>query len=646
MSKINARIPEGPLAQKWTNYKDHQKLVNPSNKRKLDIIIVGTGLAGASAAASLGEMGFNVKNFTIQDSPRRAHSIAAQGGINAAKNYPNDGDSVFRLFYDTIKGGDYRAREANVHRLAEVSNDIIDQCVAQGVPFAREYGGLLDNRSFGGAQVSRTFYAKGQTGQQLLLGAYQALMRQVNLGSVTMHTRTELVDIVIVDWKARGIIARDLVTGELQRHFAHAVVLATGGYGNTFFLSTNAMGSNGSAAIKAYHKGAMFANPCYAQIHPTCIPVHGESQSKLTLMSESLRNDGRIWVPKKKEDAEAIRVGKLKPTQIAEENRDYYLERRYPAFGNLVPRDVASRAAKERCDAGYGVGATGLAVYLDFKSSIERLGQKTIEARYGNLFQMYDKIVDENPYETPMMIYPAIHYTMGGIWVDYELQTNITGLFCCGEANFSDHGANRLGASALMQGLADGYFVLPYTIQNYLADEIATKRMTTNEPEFVDAEKAVKERFAKLMSIKGKRSVDSLHKELGLVMWDFVGMGRNKEGLTIAIEKIAAIKKEFWSNVRIPGNIVGMNVELEKASRLADFIEIGDLMARDALNREESCGGHFREEYQTPEGEALRQDDKFAYVSCWEFKGDNVEPELHKEELVYDAVKMVQRNYK
>jgi succinate dehydrogenase / fumarate reductase, flavoprotein subunit len=646
MSKINARIPEGPMAQKWTNYKDHQKLVNPSNKRKLDIIIIGTGLAGASAAASLGELGFNVKSFTIQDSPRRAHSIAAQGGINAAKNYPNDGDSVFRLFYDTIKGGDYRAREANVHRLAEVSNDIIDQCVAQGVPFAREYGGLLDNRSFGGAQVSRTFYAKGQTGQQLLLGAYQALMRQVELGSVTLHTRTELVDIVIVDGKARGIIARDLVTGELQRHFGHAVVLATGGYGNTFFLSTNAMGSNGSAAIKAYHKGAMFANPCYAQIHPTCIPVHGESQSKLTLMSESLRNDGRIWVPRKKEDAEAIRAGKMKPTQIPEDDRDYYLERRYPAFGNLVPRDVASRAAKERCDAGYGVGATGLAVYLDFKSSIDRLGQHTIEERYGNLFQMYNKIVDENPYETPMMIYPAIHYTMGGLWVDYELQTNITGLFCCGEANFSDHGANRLGASALMQGLADGYFVLPYTIQNYLADDIAVKRMTTNEPEFTDAEKAVKERFEKLMSIKGKRSVDNLHKELGLVMWDFVGMGRNKEGLQNAIEKIAALKKEFWTNVRIPGDMNGMNVELEKASRLADFIEIGDLMARDALNREESCGGHFREEYQTPEGEALRKDDLFAYVSCWEYKGKDAEPVLQKEELVYESVKMVQRNYK
>ena len=646
MSKINARIPEGPLAQKWTNYKDHQKLVNPSNKRKLDIIIIGTGLAGASAAASLGEMGFNVKSFTIQDSPRRAHSIAAQGVINAAKNYPNDGDSVFRLFYDTIKGGDYRARESNVHRLAEVSNDIIDQCVAQGVPFAREYGGLLDNRSFGGAQVSRTFYAKGQTGQQLLLGAYQALMRQVELGSVTLHTRTELVDIVIVDGKARGIISRDLVTGELHRHFGHAVVLATGGYGNTFFLSTNAMGSNGSAVIKAYHKGAMFANPCYAQIHPTCIPVHGETQSKLTLMSESLRNDGRIWVPKKKEDAEAIREGKMKPTQIAEENRDYYLERRYPAFGNLVPRDVASRAAKERCDAGYGVGGTGLAVYLDFKSSIDRLGQKTIEERYGNLFQMYNKIVDENPYETPMMIYPAIHYTMGGLWVDYELQTNIQGLFCCGEANFSDHGANRLGASALMQGLADGYFVLPYTIQNYLADDIAVKRMTTNEPEFTESEKAVKARFEKLMNIKGKRSVDNLHKELGLVMWDFVGMARNKEGLQNAIEKIAAIKKEFWTNVRIPGDIKGMNIELEKASRLADFIEIGDLMARDALNREESCGGHFREEYQTPEGEALRKDEEFAYVSCWEFKGNDTEPELQKEELVYESVKMVQRNYK
>ncbi|WP_321288309.1 fumarate reductase/succinate dehydrogenase flavoprotein subunit [uncultured Sunxiuqinia sp.] len=645
MSILNSKIPEGPLAQKWTNYKNHQKLVNPANKRKLDVIVVGTGLAGGAAAASLGEMGFNVKNFTIQDSPRRAHSIAAQGGINAAKNYPNDGDSVYRLFYDTIKGGDYRAREANVYRLAEVSNSIIDQCVAQGVPFAREYGGLLDNRSFGGAQVSRTFYARGQTGQQLLLGAYQALMRQVNKGSVTMHTRTELVDIVIVDGKARGIITRDLVTGELQRHFGHAVVLATGGYGNTFFLSTNAMGSNGSAAVKAFHKGAMFANPCMAQIHPTCIPVHGEFQSKLTLMSESLRNDGRIWVPAKKEDAEAIREGKLKPTDIKEEDRDYYLERRYPAFGNLVPRDVASRAAKERCDAGFGVG-TGLAVYLDFKSSIERLGKDVIEARYGNLFQMYEKIVDDNPYETPMMIYPAIHYTMGGIWVDYELQTNIPGLFAAGEANFSDHGANRLGASALMQGLADGYFVLPYTIQNYLADEIRTPRMDTNAKEFVEAEKSVKDRFEKLLSIKGNRSVDSIHKELGLIMWDFVGMARNEKGLKDAIKKIEAVKKEFWTNVRIPGNKEGMNIELEKASRLADFLEIADLMARDGLNREESCGGHFREEYQTGEGEALRQDDKFAYVSCWEYKGEKEEPKLNKEELVYENVQMLQRNYK
>ena len=646
MAKIDARIPEGPLAQKWTKYKANQKLVNPANKRKLDIIVVGTGLAGASAAASFGEMGFNVKIFTIQDSPRRAHSIAAQGGINAAKNYPNDGDSVHRLFTDTVKGGDYRAREANVYRLAEVSNSIIDQCVAQGVPFAREYGGLLDNRSFGGAQVSRTFYAKGQTGQQLLLGAYQALMRQVEKKTVQLYTRNELVDIVMVDGKARGIISRNLVTGEFERHFGHAVVIATGGYGNTFFLSTNAMGSNGSAAWQAYKKGAMFANPCFAQIHPTCIPVHGEFQSKLTLMSESLRNDGRIWVPAKKEDAEAIRAGKLKPTQIAEENRDYFLERRYPAFGNLVPRDVASRAAKERCDAGYGVGATGLAVYLDFKSSIERLGEDVIRARYGNLFQMYEKIVDDNPYETPMMIYPAIHYTMGGIWVDYELQTTIPGLFCAGEANFSDHGANRLGASALMQGLADGYFVLPYTIQNYLADDIRTPRMTGEEKEFVEAEKAAKDRFSKLLNINGKRSVDSLHKELGLVMWDFVGMARNKEGLQQAIEKIRAIKKEFWTNVRIPGDAIGMNIELEKANRLADFIEIGELMAIDSLNREESCGGHFREEFQTEEGEAKRVDDKFAYVSCWEYKGDDQEPELHKEELQFVDVKLIQRNYK
>ena len=646
MTKINAKIPEGDLAQKWTNYKNHQNLVNPSNKRRLDVIVVGTGLAGASAAASMAEMGFKVKSFTIQDSPRRAHSIAAQGGINATKNYPNDGDSVYRLFYDTIKGGDYRAREANVYRLAEVSNSIIDQCVAQGVPFAREYGGTLDNRSFGGAQVSRTFYARGQTGQQLLLGAYQALMRQVNEKNVELHTRTELVEIVKIDGKARGIITRDLVTGKLERHFGHAVVLATGGYGNTFFLSTNAMGSNASAAWKAYQNGAFMANPDYVQIHPTCIPVHGEFQSKLTLMSESLRNDGRIWVPGKKEDAEAIRTGKLKPIEIAEEDRDYYLERRYPAFGNLVPRDVASRAAKERCDAGFGVGATGLAVYLDFKDSIGRLGEDTIKARYGNLFQMYEKIVDENPYKTPMMIYPAIHYTMGGLWVDYELQTNIPGLFCLGEANFSDHGANRLGASALMQGLADGYFVLPFTIQNYLADDIRTPRMSTDLPEFEEKENKVKERFEKLLAIKGELSVDHIHKELGHVMWSFVGMARNKEGLEKAIKRIEEIKKEFWTNVRIPGNADSMNSELEKANRLADFLEMGELMARDALDREESCGGHFREEYQTKEGEALRRDDEFAYVSCWEYMGKDKEPKMNKEVLKFEYVELKQRNYK
>ena len=646
MTKIDSKIPQGPVAQKWTNYKAHQKLVNPANKRNLDVIVVGTGLAGASAAASLGALGFNVKNFCYQDSPRRAHSIAAQGGINAAKNYPNDGDSVYRLFYDTIKGGDYRAREANVHRLAEVSNDIIDQCVAQGVPFAREYGGYLDNRSFGGAQVSRTFYARGQTGQQLLLGAYSALMQQVDEKKVTLYTRNEMLDVVIIDGKARGIISRDLVTGEIQRHFAHAVVIATGGYGNAFFLSTNAMGSNGSAAIQIYKKGAMFANPCYAQIHPTCIPVHGQFQSKLTLMSESLRNDGRIWVPKKKEDAEAIQQGKMKPTQIAEADRDYYLERRYPAFGNLVPRDVASRAAKERCDAGHGVGNTGLAVYLDFKSAIERLGTDVIKARYGNLFQMYEKITDENPYETPMMIYPAIHYTMGGTWVDYELMTSIEGLYSIGEANFSDHGANRLGASALMQGLADGYFVLPYTIQNYLADEIRTPRMSTDLPEFVAAEKSVTERITKLMNVKGNRSVDSLHKELGLIMWDFVGMARNKKGLEEAIEKIVALKKEFWSNVRIPGKDKDFNVELEKANRLADFFEIGELMARDALHREESCGGHFREEFQTEEGEALRMDDKFMYVGCWKYNGEDKAPELLKEPLKYEEIEVKTRNYK
>ena len=644
--KIDSKIPEGPLAEKWTNYKSHQKLVNPANKRRLDIIVVGTGLAGASAAASLGEMGFNVLSFCIQDSPRRAHSIAAQGGINAAKNYQNDGDSVYRLFYDTIKGGDYRAREANVYRLAEVSNSIIDQCVAQGVPFAREYGGLLDNRSFGGAQVSRTFYAKGQTGQQLLLGAYSALSRQVKKGTVKLFPRHEMLDLVIIDGRARGIIARNLITGKIERYAAHAVVIATGGYGRTFFLSTNAMGSNGSAAIQCYKKGAYFANPAFAQIHPTCIPVHGEFQSKLTLMSESLRNDGRIWVPKKKEDAEAIRAGKLKPTDIKEEDRDYYLERRYPAFGNLVPRDVASRAAKERCDAGYGIGSTGLAVYLDFASAIERLGEDVVRARYGNLFQMYEKIVDDDPYKTPMMIYPAIHYTMGGIWVDYELSTSIPGLFAIGEANFSDHGANRLGASALMQGLADGYFVLPYTIQNYLSDQITVPRFSTTLPEFVQAEKDVNARIAKLMSIKGKRSVDSIHKELGLIMWEYVGMGRTKESLETALEKIKEVKKEFWTNVRIPGEPNSLNVELEKALRLADFIEIGRLMALDALNRNESCGGHFREEFQTPDGEALRQDDKYMYVSCWEYQGEDKDPVMYKEELKYEAIKVQQRNYK
>lgn len=646
MMKLDAKIPQGSIEEKWSRYKADQKLVNPANKRKLDIIVVGTGLAGASAAASLGEMGFNVKNFCYQDSPRRAHSIAAQGGINAAKNYPNDGDSINRLFYDTVKGGDYRAREANVYRLAEVANDIIDQCVAQGVPFAREYGGLLDNRSFGGAQVSRTFYARGQTGQQLLIGAYQSLMRQVHLGKVTLYTRNEMLDLVMVDGKARGIISRDLITGKIEKHFAHAVVIATGGYGNAFFLSTNAMGSNGSAAWQCYKKGAVMANPCFAQIHPTCIPVHGEFQSKLTLMSESLRNDGRIWVPKKQEDAEAIRQGKMKPTDIPEDDRDFYLERRYPAFGNLVPRDVASRAAKERCDAGFGVGNTGLAVYLDFKTAIERDGKDVIEAKYGNLFQMYEKIVDDNPYETPMMIYPAIHYTMGGTWVDYELQTTVPGLFAIGECNFSDHGANRLGASALMQGLADGYFVLPYTIQNYLSDEIHTPRMSTDLPEFAEAEQGVLDRLAKIKAVNGKRSVDSIHKELGLVMWDFVGMARNKEGLIEAIEKIQAIKKTFWTDVRIPGDLDEMNVELEKANRLADFIEIGELMARDALNREESCGGHFREEHQTEEGEAMRDDEAYAYAACWQYQGEDAAPVMIKEDLKFEYIEVKQRNYK
>lgn len=646
MSKIDSKVPAGPLAEKWTNYKDHQKLVNPANKRRLDIIVVGTGLAGASAAASLAEMGFNVLNFCIQDSPRRAHSIAAQGGINAAKNYQNDGDSVYRLFYDTIKGGDYRAREANVYRLAEVANSIIDQCVAQGVPFAREYGGLLDNRSFGGAQVSRTFYARGQTGQQLLLGAYSALSRQVGKGTVKLYTRHEMLDVVIIDGRARGIIARNLVTGKIERFAAHAVVIGTGGYGNAFFLSTNAMASNGSAAWQCYKKGAYFANPCMAQIHPTCIPVHGEFQSKLTLMSESLRNDGRIWVPKNIEDAKKLQAGTLRPTEIKEEDRDYYLERRYPAFGNLVPRDVASRAAKERCDAGFGVNNTGLAVFLDFSSAIQRLGKDVVEARYGNLFQMYEKITNDNPYETPMMIYPAIHYTMGGIWVDYELMTSIPGLFAIGEANFSDHGANRLGASALMQGLADGYFVLPYTIQNYLADQIQVPRFSTDCPEFDEAEKGIQDRIARLMSIKGKQSVDSLHKKLGHIMWDFVGMGREKEGLEKAIVELKALKKEFWSDVRIPGKADDLNVELEKALRLADFIEIGELMARDAHDREESCGGHFRLEHQTPEGEALRHDDQFAYVSCWEYQGEDQDPVLLKEPLDYEFVVRQQRNYK
>ena len=651
MATIDSKIPEGALAEKWTNYKAHQKLVNPANKRRLDIIVVGTGLAGASAAASLGALGFKVLNFCIQDSPRRAHSIAAQGGINAAKNYQNDGDSVYRLFYDTIKGGDYRAREANVYRLAEVANGIIDQCVAQGVPFAREYGGLLDNRSFGGAQVSRTFYARGQTGQQLLLGAYSALSREVQRGNVKLYTRYEMLDVVLVKdnegvERARGILARNLVTGKIERFAAHAVVIGTGGYGNTYFLSTNAMGCNGSAAMQCYRKGAYFANPCFAQIHPTCVPVHGDKQSKLTLMSESLRNDGRIWVPKKLEDAKALQAGTKKPGDIADEDRDFYLERRYPAFGNLVPRDVASRAAKERCDAGYGVNNTGLAVFLDFKYAIERLGEDVVRARYGNLFDMYEEITDENPYKTPMMIFPAIHYTMGGIWVDYELMTSIKGLFAIGEANFSDHGANRLGASALMQGLADGYFVLPYTIQNYLADQIQVPRFSTDLPEFEAAEKALKARIEKLMSIKGKRSVDSIHKEMGLIMWDFVGMARTKESLTTAIAKLKEIRKTFYSDLRIPGNAWDLNIELEKALRLEDFIGIGELMAYDALNREESCGGHFREEHQTPEGEALRHDDKFSYVACWKYTGEGNEPELIKEDLNYQFTKVQTRNYK
>ena len=664
---LDSKIPGGPLADKWTQYKNNIRLVNPANKRLIDVIVVGTGLAGSSAAASLAEMGYNVKAFCFQDSPRRAHSIAAQGGINAAKNYQNDGDSVYRLFYDTIKGGDYRSREANVHRLAEVSTSIIDQCVAQGVPFAREYGGLLDNRSFGGVQVSRTFYAKGQTGQQLLLGAYSALSRQISKGKVKMYNRHEMMDVVIVDGKARGIIARNLVTGELERHSAHAVVLATGGYGNVFFLSTNAMGSNVSAAWKAHRKGAFMANPCFTQIHPTCIPVSGHYQSKLTLMSESLRNDGRIWVPAKAEDAEAVRKGTLKPTDIAEADRDYYLERRYPAFGNLVPRDVASRAAKERCDAGFGVNTTGEAVFLDFASAIMRygkteanvmglenpsddkireLGKAVVKAKYGNLFDMYRQITDDNPYETPMKIYPAVHYTMGGLWVDYNLMTTVPGLYAAGEANFSDHGANRLGASALMQGLADGYFVLPYTIGDYLADDIRTGAIANDTPEFVEAEKAVQAQLDKFVSNNGTTPVDDFHRRLGRIMWDNCGMARNKEGLTQAIADIAALREEFYANVRVPGSASGYNPELDKAGRVADFLELGELMCKDALEREESCGGHFRDEHQTEEGEALRRDDEFTFVSAWECNGKPSDANLHKEELVYENIELKQRSYK
>ena len=657
--KLDSKIPEGPLSEKWTNYKASQKLVNPANKRKIDIIVVGTGLAGASAAASLGALGFNVDIFCIQDSPRRAHSIAAQGGINAAKNYQNDGDSVERLFRDTIKGGDYRAREANVYRLAEVSGAIIDQCVAQGVPFARDYGGLLDNRSFGGAQVSRTFYARGQTGQQLLLGAYGALSREIARGSVKLHERHEMMELVVVDGRARGIIARNLVTGDLERYAAHAVVVASGGYGNIYYLSTNAMNSNGSAAWVCHKKGAAFANPCYVQIHPTCIPVHGDYQSKLTLMSESLRNDGRIWVPKKKEDAEAIRRGEKGPNDIPEEERDYYLERRYPAFGNLVPRDVASRAAKERCDAGYGVGPTGLAVYLDFADAIKRLGRDVVEQKYGNLFQMYQKIVDVDPYENPMMIYPAIHYTMGGLWVDYELQTTIPGLFAAGEANFSDHGANRLGASALMQGLADGYFVLPYTMQNYLADQIYVGKISANTPEFDQAEQAVRERLQTLLNIKSENSeksehsedtpshtVDHFHKALGRIMWEYVGMARNTESLTTAQRMVTELENHFWHEVFIPGTADEFNPELEKAYRLADYFELAHLIITDAMHREESCGGHFRTEHQTEDGETLRDDEHFMYVAAWEYHGHGQPETMTAEPLNYEHIKIAKRNYK
>ncbi len=668
---LDSKVPKGPIKDKWTTYKDKIDLVNPANKRNIDIIVVGTGLAGGSAAATLAELGYNVKAFAYQDSPRRAHSIAAQGGINAAKNYMGDGDSNYRLFYDTVKGGDYRSREANVYRLAEVSSNIIDQCVAQGVPFARDYGGLLDNRSFGGVLVSRTFYAKGQTGQQLLLGAYSAMNRQIARGKIEMFNRHEMLDVVKVDGKARGIIARNLITGEIERHSAHAVVIATGGYGNVYFLSTNAMGSNATAAWKIHKKGAYFANPCYTQIHPTCIPRSGDYQSKLTLMSESLRNDGRIWVPAKIEDAKAIQQGKLKPTQIAEADRDYYLERRYPAFGNLVPRDVASRAAKERCDAGFGVNATGEAVYLDFATAIERygkeqakihsienaskekiieLGTKIIEEKYGNLFQMYEKIVDENPYITPMMIYPATHYTMGGVWVDYNLMTTVEGLYCIGEANFSDHGANRLGASALMQGLADGYFVLPYTIGNYLSKDIRTGKIPTDTPEFDAVEKEVKERIDFFINNKGSKSVDYFHKKLGKVMWEKVGMARNEKGLKDAMAEIKAIREEFWKEVKVPGDANEMNLELEKAGRVADFLELGELFAKDALDRNESCGGHFREESVEQDGlqkgEAKRNDKDYAYVSAWEYKGEPADAVLHKEELEFKDIELKQRSYK
>ncbi|HZJ37444.1 MAG TPA: fumarate reductase/succinate dehydrogenase flavoprotein subunit [Gillisia sp.] len=667
MSVLDSRTPKGPLSEKWSKYKDEINLVNPANKRNIDIIVIGTGLAGGSAAATLAELGYNVKTFCYQDSPRRAHSIAAQGGINAAKNYQNDGDSVYRLFYDTVKGGDYRSRESNVYRLAEVSGNIIDQCVAQGVPFAREYGGLLDNRSFGGVLVSRTFYAKGQTGQQLLLGAYSAMNRQINRGKIKAFNRHEMLDLVLVDGKARGIIARDMVSGEIERHSAHAVVIASGGYGNVFYLSTNAMGSNATAAWKIHKKGAFFANLCFTQIHPTCIPVSGDHQSKLTLMSESLRNDGRIWVPKKQEDAEAIRTGKLKPTELKEEDRDYYLERRYPAFGNLVPRDVASRAAKERCDAGYGVNKTGAAVYLDFSAAFMRYGSETaktqhienptnekiidlgkavIESKYGNLFEMYEKIVDQNPYETPMMIYPAVHYTMGGIWVDYNLQTTIPGCYSLGEANFSDHGANRLGASALMQGLADGYFVLPYTIGNYLANDIRTGPISTELPEFELAEKNVRDQMDRLINNKGTKSVDHFHKRLGKIMWDKVGMSRNAVHLAEAIDEIKALRDEFYKDVRVTGTANEMNPELEKAARVADFMELGELFAKDALHRNESCGGHFREEYQTKDGEALRDDENFKYVAAWEYTGNPAEAILHKEELNYENIELKTRSYK